>query len=68
MGSHEQHNEMVTIACKIVRETEKAYLINDGSRKDVWVPKSQCKWEPSDAKDEGEMEMPEWIAKDKGLI
>ena len=63
-----QDKEMVTIACKIKRETEKAYLINDGGKNDVWVPKSQVKFEPSDAKDEGEMEMPEWIAKDKGLI
>jgi hypothetical protein len=44
-------------------ETEKAYLFNDGTRT-VWLPKSYCEWDP-DAK---EMTMPEWLAKDKGLI
>ena len=56
-------SELVDIAGEIRHETEKAYLFYDGI-KEIWIPKSQCQWDP-DAK---EMTMPEWIAKDKGLI
>lgn len=55
-------NEKVEIAASQVRETDKAYLINDGEN-DIWVPKSQVTW-----LDEKTIEMPEWLAKDKGLI
>ena len=44
-------------------ETGLAYRFTDGVLR-VWLPKSQCEW------DEGErvMTMPEWLAKEKGLI
>lgn len=65
----------VDIYCKLVRETSAAYLINDGTE-EVWVPKSQCEWEPEGnspqftalERNHGTMSMPEWLAKDKGLI
>ena len=51
------------IACTIKRETDKAYFVSDGVT-EVWLPKSQCEWD----RDDQTMAMPEWLAKDKGLI
>lgn len=56
-------SDVVDIACEIRRETERAYCIFDGS-KEAWVAKSLCEWDASDKT----MAMPEWVAKDKGLI
>ena len=58
---------MVEIACQVIMETERAYQIDDGATK-CWVPKSQVEWHPDDAKGNGTMVMPEFIAKEKGLI
>jgi hypothetical protein len=61
-------SDLVDIAVVRHAETEKAILISDtGDKKDaVWVPKSQVEIE-----DDGQtitVTMPEWLAKDKGLI
>jgi len=55
--------ELHDITATLVHETEKAYLIDDGGKK-VWVPKSEVEM----SEDESTFTMPEWIAKDKGLI
>lgn len=72
-------SDLVDIACIIIRETDKAYCVNDDGvgkhvdifsgkvetrEKEVWLPKSQCEWDP----DSKVMTMPEWLAKDKDLI
>lgn len=58
------------ITTKFMRETEKAICVSDdGTEKNaVWLPRSQI--EINDWKPNGIMEitMPEWLAKDKGLI
>jgi len=61
----------IEIAVEVKRETTAAYLVNDG-RVDVWIPKSQI----SDYTEERglfgpkitSIFVPEWLAKDKGLI
>ena len=58
-------SDLVDIACQLKHETAKAWLINDGT-KDVWIPKSQSEIE-GDA-DRCVITIPEWLAKDKGLI
>lgn len=55
-------SDIVDIHADLKHETEKAYLISDGSR-EAWIPKSQC-----ERNDDGTFSMPEWIAMDKGLI
>jgi hypothetical protein len=67
-----------TIACKIVQTTEKAILIHDGSEdKDGypighWIPKTQCDLEELDPDtcvgSMVELEVSEWLAKERGLI
>jgi len=54
---------MIDIACEIKVETDKAVLINDGT-KEVWLPKSQIEINREDK----EVTMPEWLAIEKELI
>lgn len=56
-------SDLIDIAGELRRETPKAYLIFDGD-KEVWLPKSLVEHDPG----EGTFAMPEWLAKDKGLI
>ncbi|MGI9489157.1 MAG: hypothetical protein ACR2RF_25380 [Geminicoccaceae bacterium] len=51
------------IAGELRHETEKAFLIFDGT-KEVWLPKSKVEYDEGD----GTFAMPEWLAFDKGLI
>lgn len=55
-----------SINCELLRETDKAWLINDGT-KDVWFPKSQGDLDPC-ADGTHDLFGEEWIMKDKGLI
>jgi len=55
-------SEVIDIAATIVAETEKAWRLFDGTKKE-WVPKSQVEQNP-----DGTFTMPEWLAKDKGFI
>lgn len=56
-----KNHSIVVIPCELVTETDLAYLVFDG-RKSAWVPKSQCEYE------DGELQIPEWLAVDKGLV
>lgn len=56
-------SDLVDITGTIEGETDLAFRFNDGSRT-VWLAKSQCEWDP----DEKTMAMPEWLARDRGLI
>ena len=57
--------ELCDIAGELVApfETEKAWRFYDGNKL-CWLPKSQCEWDP----DSNVMVVPEWLAKEKGLI
>ena len=56
-------SDLIDIAGEIWSETEKAYRFRDGVIV-VWLPKSQCEWDPDDKT----MAMPEWLAREKGLV
>lgn len=56
-------SDLVDIAGELRRETDKAFMIFDGT-KEVWLPKTQVEHDPTD----GTFAMPEWLALDKGLI
>ena len=57
--------KLCDIAVQVKHETDKAFLVTDGA-KDVWLPKSQVELYPEG--DTAIVTMPEWLAKDKGLI
>lgn len=71
-----RNHEIIEIDGTIIWETDSAYLFTDGSmlkmpdgtssaqQKAQWLPKSQCEW---DARD-NTMQMPEWLALEKGFI
>lgn len=55
-------SDLVDVAATIRATTDKAWKLFDGSR-EAWVPKSQV-----EDNGDGTFAMPEWLAKDKGLI
>ncbi len=58
-----KNHDIIEIAGELRRETEKAYLLFDGTR-EAWLPKASCEWDEKDKT----MQMPEWLALEKGLI
>ena len=54
---------MIDIAGEIRAETAKAFQFFDGDTV-VWLPKSQCRWNPDDRT----MAVPEWLATEKELV
>ena len=58
-----KNHDIIEIAGELRHETEKAYQLFDGS-KTVWIPKSQAEWDAHSKT----MQMPEWLALEKGLI
>ena len=70
MTSHK--SDLIEVACKIVRSTDKAVGVSDGTmdmdlgdrkEKIFWLPKSQI-----EINYDGTITMPEWLATEKGLI
>lgn len=68
---HANDARVVEVAVEIVADTDLALLVSDGDRQ-AWLPKSQLiDYEDSGLIYEGKavtLTMPEWLAKDKGLI
>ena len=58
-----KNHTIIEIAGELRHEREKAYLFFDGS-KEVWLAKALCDW----SEEEKVMQMPEWVAYEKGLI
>lgn len=57
----------------VIRETEKAFLFDPDEAGaeigTVWLPKSQCSWHPDEGEANGGwMLIPDWLAKEKGLL
>jgi hypothetical protein len=58
-----KNHDIIEIAGELRGESDKAYRLFDG-KKTEWVPKSQCEWDEKDKT----MQMPEWLATDKGFL
>lgn len=56
----------IEIAVTVKRETEKALLIDDGTR-EVWIPKSMITDQTGDGLLITSIFLPEWFATEKGL-
>lgn len=66
-----QDKEPAIVRCRIVHETDKALLIEQGVTQ-TWIPRSQLdhiskKGKHAKGGFEAEIEMPEWLADDKGV-
>jgi len=57
-----RNHDIIEIAVDLRHETEKAFLLHDGS-KEVWVPKAEV-----ESNNDGTFSTPEWLAMDKGFI
>lgn len=59
-----EKSDLIDVAVQIHAETAKAWLVSDtGEKIDAkWVPKSQAELA------DGVLTLPEWLAKEKGLI
>lgn len=67
--SSDGRQEDFSITATIIKETEKAYLCDCGLEKPVWIPKSQIRNEEVISEEEViELQIPKWLAKEKGLI
>ncbi len=61
--------EVIDICAKLEAETDKAWLLDDGSGAKQWVPRSQV--ENSDEVKRGQtgiFVMPVWLAKERGFV
>lgn len=66
MSGH--RSDLVDLAVVLKRETDKAWCVDAGGSADVWLPKSQCELERGGAGRADTLTLPEWLAKEKGLI
>ncbi|MFA7175904.1 MAG: hypothetical protein WC114_01540 [Smithellaceae bacterium] len=57
----------VEIFVEIKRRTQKAVLVSDGAV-EVWLPLSLIDIEPGNKYNQATITLPEWLAKEKGLI
>jgi len=63
-------SEIVDVSMHIHVETSKAILASDDGDKEkaVWLPKSQVEIDRPTKASDAIITMPEWLAKEKGLI
>lgn len=63
-------SDLVDIAVCRMAETEKAILVSETGDKGnaVWLPKSQCEIENDGHTNFITVTLPEWLARDKGLV
>lgn len=65
-----ESKEFCEIACQVRVITDRAILVHDGTR-EAWIPRSQIEDPDPDDLEIGQhitLLIPEWIAKEKGLI
>lgn len=63
-------SKLIDVSMTLHVETSAAILVSDDGDKEkaVWLPKSQVEFTEPNAKQITEVTMPEWLAKEKGLI
>ncbi len=68
--------ELVEVSLFIRHETERAWLVTDGTKdaesreNKVWLPKSQCQLDedPQDSSNPATFSVPVWLAEEKGFV
>lgn len=67
-----KHHDLIDLEMVLLSATEKAIFVSDTgeSNRGVWLPKSQVEYGFEDPKrpDLVSVTVPEWLARDKGLI
>jgi len=60
-------SETVEFYGQLKRETDDAYLVNDGIE-DIWIPKSQVESARLISGEDWEFEIPLWLAEKEGIV
>ena len=61
-------NNQIEFCATVENETEKSLLVSDGKEK-IWLPKSQiAKQRPIGRNGDYEFVIPQWLAKERGII
>lgn len=61
-------SDLVDVTVVVEHETDKAWLVNDGGKTKVWVPKSKGEIERNRDGRTWTLTMPQWLAEDKGFV
>ncbi len=59
-----KNHDIIEIDVEVLHSTDKAWMLNDADNEEVWLPKSMCEYDDTDKT----MQLPEWLAFEKGLI
>jgi len=63
------NSDLIDISVQLLRETERAVLVTASALDNkVWLPKSMIEIDEPDVKGIHTVTIPEWLARDKGLI
>lgn len=58
-----KNHNIITLKINIMMSSGSAMMFENLKGQKVWVPKSLCEYD-----NDGELQIPEWLALDKGLI
>ena len=61
-------SNVIDIAVQVMRQTEKAVLVDHGGKEPCWLPLSQIEIEPNRDGKTHTVSMEQWLAEEKGLI
>jgi hypothetical protein len=64
-----KNHDLIEIEVKLLKETEKAIFV-EGDETMCWLPKSEVEFDPDwvGTASRHDIELPEWLATEKGLI
>lgn len=64
-----KRSSRIELTVEFIRQTDAAILVNEGTM-EVWLPKSQVTYDEDKLQKSKtfEIELPEWLAEEKGLI
>ena len=66
MVDRQSDRGLIDIACTLLHETPRAWLVDTGDPQPVWIPKSQGEYYQD--RNIEIITLPTWLAKEKGLI
>lgn len=62
-----KNHDIIDLAVTILHRTDKAIMVENLDEEKVWLPLSQVESD-NDGLGEAEIQVPEWLASDRGLI
>ena len=63
-----KNHDIIEILVLLKHQTDAAILISEDGKKEIWLPKSKCEVSTPDKHGMVTVELPEWLALERGLI